>query len=185
MKNKPNIRCMSFSDEMVRAILDGRKTVTRQPFSGPVRKSGECPFGRIGDRIAVRECWASTDQIMHPSDAWIVYRATEPEWGKEYEGWRWRPAMHMPKAASRITLEITDVRVERLQAMNDDDAMAEGIQPCYEGWHLEDGRFFDAGGPVDAFRQLWDSIYGDRTGLAWHDDPLVWAIGFRVVEVRK
>ncbi len=178
---------MSFSDEMVRAILDGRKTVTRRPAGGASRKSGECPIGGPGDRIAVRETWASTAQIMHPSDAWVVYRATEPEWGENYEGWRWRPAMHMLKMFSRITLEITDARLERLQSMSDDDALAEGIQPCHEGWgwHLEDGRFFDAGGPVDAFRQLWDSIYDGRPGLSWHDNPLVWVIEFKVVEVKK
>ena len=163
-------RGMIFNAEMVRAILDGRKTQTRrimkvQPESNQLglllitdstkhsdigkyhwaesnatgnhvrSKLFSCPFGAVGDRIWVRETWAryNIDQNSHD----IAYRATTPEdWPEEG---RWRPSIHMPRWASRILLEITDVRVERLNSIHDVDAMREGIQNLTTCSHADFG----------------------------------------------
>ncbi|EIV6999810.1 hypothetical protein L9475_005656, partial [Klebsiella pneumoniae] len=134
--------------EMVRALLDGRKTQTRRiikdctvgrdPISKFIKIGKKfigcypedvpelirecCPYGVPGDRIWVRETWAryNIDQNTHD----IAYRATTPaDWPEEG---RWRPSIHMPRWASRIVLEITDVRVERLNAISPEDAESEG-----------------------------------------------------------
>lgn len=161
MKERPIL----FSGEMVRAILDGRKTQTRramkpQPkqinssYWGWARKSvflhrhrlgsgfpewiQRCPYGKPGDRLYVRETWG----ISHhggatikgtPHDPYVLYRATnsEPtgdELENQWEPFKWRPSIHMPRWASRILLEITDVRVERLQDISEEDARAEGYE---------------------------------------------------------
>ncbi|HDZ9441290.1 TPA: morphogenetic protein [Klebsiella quasipneumoniae subsp. similipneumoniae] len=177
-------RGMIFNGEMVRAILDGRKTQTRRPVKFPVldknlgcelagnELAGELSagnylnsaFGKPGDRIWVRETWAryNIDQNSHD----IAYRATTPaDWPEEG---RWRPSIHMPRWASRILLEITGVRVERLRSMSQDDARAEGV--------------IAASSPMEAglaFRELWDSIYGEES---WKANPWVWVIEFKRVE---
>ncbi|HHB8004645.1 morphogenetic protein [Klebsiella pneumoniae] len=204
-------RGMIFNSEMVRAILDGRKTQTRrimkvQPESNQLglllitdstkhsdigkyhwaesnatgnhvrSKLFSCPFGAVGDRIWVRETWAryNIDQNSHD----IAYRATTPEdWPEEG---RWRPSIHMPRWASRILLEITDVRVERLNAISQENAQAEGME--LTGWRptYSDP---DSGGevmtPYDNFAELWSSIYGDES---WKANPWVWVIEFKRVE---
>ncbi|MDZ0181502.1 hypothetical protein [Klebsiella quasipneumoniae] len=215
-------RGMIFNAEMVRAILDGRKTQTRrimkaQPSEdftpmnmaleadykarwytpGIVDKDGylqpagkevfgvanenegySCPFGAVGDRIWVRETWAryNIDQDSHD----MAYRATIPEdWP---ESGRWRPSIHMPRWASRITLEITDVRVERLNAISEEDARAEGI---IDGGCLNCGEPEPCGcanpepDATDAFAYLWQSIYGQES---WNANPWVWVIEFERVE---
>ncbi|HBY4949381.1 hypothetical protein ACQX9G_06505 [Klebsiella pneumoniae] len=157
-----------------------------------------CPFGAVGDRIWVRETWGvvshafSDDGLMidwvpdRPATAihempfgngyysgYAIY-ATDGDftWGDDdgYEDgrWCWKPSIHMPRAASRILLEITDVRVERLRSMSQDDARAEGV--------------IAASGPMEAglaFRELWDSIYGEES---WKANPWVWVIEFKRVE---
>lgn len=201
-------RGMIFNGEMVRAILDGRKTQTRrimaiQPEHSELglrrvidskngRDNGKyfwsqsdacglkarskvfgCPYGEVGDRIWVRETWAryNIDQNSHD----MAYRATTPDdWPEEG---RWRPSIHMPRWASRITLEITGVRVERLNDISQEDAHAEGME--LTGWRptYSDP---DSGGevwtPYDNFAQLWESIYGEGS---WQDNPYVWVIEFR------
>ncbi|HIE5014199.1 TPA: hypothetical protein ACXNLO_001419 [Enterobacter cloacae] len=204
-------RGMIFNGEMVRAILDGRKTQTRrimkdQPSDGfhpthngydldlnahwytpgVVDKNGylqpakkdvfgvadenegyTCPFGAVGDRIWVRETWAryNIDQDSHD----MAYRATPPgDWPEEG---RWRPSIHMPRLASRLTLEITGVRVERLASVSDEDAGKEGY-PANPAPY---------GGTMDKwlwFRGLWDSIYPDQS---FKHNPWVWVIEFKVV----
>ncbi|WP_251886852.1 hypothetical protein [Klebsiella pneumoniae] len=157
-----------------------------------------CPFGAVGDRIWVRETWGvishafSDDGLMidwvpdRPSTAihempfgngyysgYAIYAADgDFTWGDDdgYEDGRscWKPSIHMPRAASRILLEITDVRVERLRSMSQDDARAEGV--------------IAASGPMEAglaFRELWDSIYGEES---WKANPWVWVIEFKRVE---
>lgn len=126
-----------------------------------------CPFGDVGDRIWVRETFASG----LCTKTTLAYRATHKREDLE-EGWnetiKWTPAIHMPRWASRILLEITDVRVERLRSMSQDDARAEGV--------------IAASGPMEAglaFRELWDSIYGPES---WRDNPWVWVIEFKRVE---
>ncbi|CAM6687328.1 TPA: morphogenetic protein [Klebsiella pneumoniae] len=189
-------RGMIFNGEMVRAILDGRKTQTRRPVKFPVldknlgcelagnELAGELSagnylnsaFGKPGDRIWVRETWAryNIDQNSHD----IAYRATTPaDWPEEG---RWRPSVHMPRWASRILLEITDVRVERLNAISQENAQAEGME--LTGWRptYSDP---DSGGevmtPYDNFAELWSSIYGDES---WKANPWVWVIEFKRVE---
>lgn len=188
-------RGMIFNGEMVRAILDGRKTQTRRPVKFPIldrnlgcelagnELAGELSagnylnsaFGKPGDRIWVRETWAryNIDQNSHD----IAYRATTPaDWPEEG---RWRPSIHMPRWASRILLEITDVRVERLNSISQEDAQAEGLE--LTGWRptYSDP---DSGGevmtPYDNFAELWSSIYGDES---WQANPWVWVIEFKVV----
>ena len=191
-------RGMIFNGEMVRAILDGRKTQTRRPVKFPVHDknlgcelsgnelAGELSagnylnsaFGKPSDRIWVRETWAryNIDQNSHD----IAYRATTPaDWPEEG---RWRPSIHMPRWASRILLEITDVRVERLNAISEEDARAEGI---IDGGCLNCGEPEPCGcanpepDATDAFAYLWQSIYGQES---WNDNPWVWVISFERIE---
>ncbi|MBD0758910.1 morphogenetic protein [Klebsiella variicola] len=179
-------RGMIFNGEMVRAILDGRKTQTRRPVKFPVHDknlgcelagnelAGELSagsylnsaFGKPGDRIWVRETWAryNIDQNSHD----IAFRATTPaDWPEEG---RWRPSIHMPRWASRILLEITDVRVERLKSISDGDAIREGCSTA----DMKSGDCV-----ADVFARLWASIYGDES---WNSNPWVWVIEFKRVE---
>lgn len=190
MKERPVI----FNSEMVRAILDGRKTQTRR-----IAKADNsnhllgCPFGQVGDRLWVRETFAAFDaDWKHPgkphdlrAGPWpnVVYPASV---AKIPDG-TCRPSIHMPRWASRITLEITAVRVERLNDISEEDAEAEGIdmealydsQDCYDciADHNMTGRPTVTG----AFKYLWESIYGVDS---WSVNPWVWVIEFRRVEVR-
>ncbi|MGC8342236.1 morphogenetic protein [Pantoea ananatis] len=189
--------------EMVRAVLDGRKTQTRRMLTSRQLKMidaaasiGECyplesghqhensqsyyrewcPFGAVGNRLWVREAWAryNIDQDSHD----IAYRATTPDdWPKEG---RWRPSIHMPRWASRITLEITGVRVERLWEISEDDAKAEGCS--FEALRFKPGtREVEEMGhtAVYQFGGFWQSIYGEES---WQANPWVWVIEFKRVE---
>jgi hypothetical protein len=222
-------RPILFSAPMVRAILEGRKTVTRRPVKGlktdnPVVDAFDdspligacwdiggpvirCPYGLPGDRLWVRESWwqAGDWQATYPEDdtgAWcgskrVVYSAdgTPPnEPNHDYPNglrngaysaaepnkiWRHRPSIHMFRWASRILLEITDVRVERLQAITYEDAVAEGVyRDTSRVWTAT-----DEGGPCHkypepAFRDLWNSING---ASAWDANPWVWVVEFKRV----
>ena len=149
-----------------------------------------CPYGQPGDRLWVRETWMAFDKDR------IHYRADyafDPKGDKE-AGITWRPSIFMPRSASRITLEITDVRVQRLQEISEDDAEAEGV----EDYHLRNCRVFSPtynseGVCVDpgdctcsnysyqeSFADLWDSINAKR-GLGWDKNPWVWALSFKRV----
>jgi len=191
-------RGMIFNAEMVRAILDGRKTQTRrimkvQPSSGvrtsPFVKSGfedghgkvlSCPFGQPGDRIWVREAF----RVMSCATdvARLMYKASERNSFTEststvpvasctkQPSQKWTPSIHMPRWASRITLEITDVRVERLNSISDTDANAEGVSAD----QLSPARY--------VFGSLWQSIYGADNPQSWQANPWVWVIEFRRVD---
>lgn len=216
-------RGMIFNADMVRAILDGRKTQTRRimkPQPEPCPRGGHwwpsnvfktmlhvedemqngkggwgglvgdaCPFGDLGDRIWVRETWAEAGASAPDLK---LYRANYPEHVPSIyenvplaEEIRWTPSIHMPRWASRILLEITDVRVERLNAISEEDAEAEGIdmealydsQDCYDciADHNMTGRPTVTG----AFKYLWESIYGEE---GWKSNPWVWVIEFKRVE---
>lgn len=219
MKERPIL----FSGEMVRAILDGRKTQTRrfvkpQPIGFTGRKYivpneapkawrdsddfvSLCPYGAPSDRLWVRETWAQIPE-MKPSGYF-----TNPEWknrvawyradnDKPMWGGAWRPSIHMPRWASRITLEIVNVRAERLSAITESDAETEGIRRWSKDgnlWKFGTVEPGDTGARPwsemrrsarEAFADLWDSINGKRPGCSWADDPWVWAISFGVVRQR-
>ncbi|MCP4902985.1 MAG: hypothetical protein GY906_38975 [bacterium] len=158
-------------------------------------------FGTVDD--ATHQAWLTADPggaddyECNPcakdgpnGERWIVdYRADNPQrpmdkphpkTGKVSR--RWRPSIHMPRWASRITLEITDVRVERVQEISENDAVAEGIQK--RGRYWDGGPHPVKGGPKcfplprAAFKDLWDSINAKR-GYGWHTNPWVWVIEFR------
>lgn len=199
-------RGMIFNAEMVRAILDGRKTQTRRPikwkqtrftemaerddgslwpWAEDCERGGDiwfaCPFGEVGDRIWVRETfgWQIRRDPLGGTGEFRVYRATTPDAVRyqtasgEVAPIKWIPSIHMPRWASRITLEITDVRVERLNAISEEDAQAEGVQPaCYEITPPE------AAYRV-SFGEVWRGIYGEES---WEANPWVWVIKFKRVE---
>ena len=164
MKERPIL----FSAPMVRAILSGAKTQTRriikpQPIDSaddPIGaytvdggRSWRCPHGRPGDRLWVREAF-----IHEPAD------------------YCWKPSIHMPRWASRITLEITDVRVERLQDISEADAVAEGCEPIRPEL-VQDGMIVRQGrSAVEEFRLVWEQIHG---GGSWEKNPWVWVIKFK------
>lgn len=150
-----------------------------------------CPYGRAGDRLYVRETWAPADYMAgagcdrEPPQV-VAYRAdrTARGWNgalqpfdADTNGWnwskfdgRWKPSIFMPKWASRIWLEITDVRVQRLQEISGEDARAEGVELGEPG---------TCGAmPRIVFANLWDSINGRRPGCMWESNPWVWAITF-------
>lgn len=130
-----------------------------------------CPFGAVGDRLWVREAHSIRVEPSEYSTGAAWYR--ESDIGRQWEGdIRWKPSIHMPRWASRITLEITDVRVERLNSISDEDARAEG----YPGERAVDGGSFD---PWLWFRNLWDGIYPEQS---FKHNPWVWVIEFRRVE---
>lgn len=162
MKERPII----FSAPMVRAILAGTKVQTRFVLG--------CPYGQPGDRLWVREAWARDDE-----DGQLMYRA---DVGRDLCADAWRPSIHMPRWASRITLEVTAVRVERLQDISEADAQAEGVIPKWEPGCS--GRLMDAFGgfsfrpAASAYAELWEQINGPG---AWDANPWVWVVEFKRV----
>ena len=134
----------------------------------------ECPYGIPGDRLWVRETFARIDGQTRP---WIEtdYKATYTHGDRLGDTLgikkRWTPSIHMPRHASRITLEVTGVRVERLQDISEADAIAEGAR---NSLHLPGGRF-----ARENFEHLWWTIHGDDS---WESNPWVWVIEFKRVE---
>jgi len=186
-------RPIIFSAPMIRALVAGNKTMTRrivkkQPVDqGRIRHlSGEwfsrqttgdglwedlkCPFGTPGDQLWVKETFShqvGADAYKTPS--YCDYFAEDRP---ERDSICWTPSIFMPRWASRITLEITAVRVERLQEISEADAKAEGVefQPSSVP-SLTPGK--------GAYRQLWESIHGPGS---WALNPWVWVISFRRIE---
>ncbi|EOT1164774.1 hypothetical protein ACNKCE_000176 [Cronobacter turicensis] len=158
-----------------------------------------CPFGAVGDRLWVRETFqgplipenelseflgANPDRFQSP--AYCEYAADggpRPEYVDAEDNTRhgWRPAIHMPRWASRITLEITGVRVERLNDINEQDARAEGVGRLRGGFwrHYQPGWTQHQLSARGSFVTLWKSIYGDES---WQANPWVWVIDFKRVE---
>ena len=187
-----------FSGPMVRAILEGHKTMTRRvlPIVGPKNLGDthcnniETPRYDVGNRLWVREAWRAelSWQSLKPSDipqgAAIFYEAdkskTDNGIGAKFPG-KLRPSMFMPRWASRITLEVTGVKVERLNEITDNDALAEGVDgavPATPGIDIDiDGDFWP-GGPVRMFLRLWESINGPGS---WDANPWVAAYTFKRV----
>lgn len=210
-------RPILFSSQMVRAILAGTKTQTRRVAKIDDVANGKpvqwvsvapcttgimevrCPYGEPGDRLWVREtfihepadyCWEASVSIpCRPAST--VYRADHEG---DTRGAGWTPSIHMPRSLSRITLEITGVRVERLQKISEADAIAEGIERGngFPGWYrgplagdssalVESGRKFKipTAFPRLAYRALWESINGPSS---WKANPFVWVVEFRRLE---
>ncbi|QGV90274.1 hypothetical protein F7P07_08145 [Klebsiella pneumoniae] len=205
-------RGMIFNAEMVRAILDGRKTQTRRPIKWKQTRFTEigeredgskwpwsedaehafdfwhpCPFGSVGDRIWVRETFQGPlfdfdlmdsyckDSTPFEKSEFCVYKADGVPAPEFYDAddelhCCWRPSIHMPRWASRILLEITDVRVERLKSISDRDALREGCSAA----DMKSGDCV-----ADVFARLWASIYGSDS---WNANPRVWVIEFKRVE---
>ena len=191
MKARPIL----FSASMINALLDGRKTQTRRvvkaaPSAFPswwekfhwatlrhFKKGAltHCPYGEKGDLLWVRETFCPIDDTEFGESRWVDYRATPKYSAKHPAGWdnepdspdalKWKPSIFMPKWASRITLEIKDVRVERLQDISDKDVKSEGVE--FGNWCM--ARF--------EFEQLWQSINGKES---WDNNPWVWVIEFKV-----
>ena len=212
MTDKPIL----FSAPMIRALLDGRKSMTRRvlkPIKGttfadlqrgpehssgigfwatpPREKLGE-PRYAVGDQLWVREAWQGLVEhdALKPSDIWpgsdIIYNADRPD-----APWlsRKRPGMFMPRWASRLTLTVTDVRVQRLQDISEQDAIAEGVcqmaedsdhPVMWEGLSRKDRTGLTVatyGSNRKAFQHLWESINGPS---AWEANPWVAAVSFDV-----
>lgn len=176
-----------FSAPMVKAILEGRKTMTRrvikpqpkiihdvyndgtieteQLFRNKTRL--KCPYGQAGDRLWVRETYLTfvCQPICYKADGYL-----------KLETEKWHPSIFMPRWASRITLEITNIRVERVWGIRRDKKnwIAEGYTKPFEGtitWALEADRWF---------AKLWDSINAKR-GYSWESNPWVWVIEFKKI----
>lgn len=201
-------RPILFSAPMVRAILSGQKTVTRrvvksdwiQSERAPLETStgvfhfwcsGEhsCPYGRPGDRLWVREAWAADAQvnavaprdmsqgepILYPADGAIRQAGCAM-----ITPGKTRPSIHMPRWTSRILLEITAVRVERLQGISEDQAEAEGVHRDKRMWFATDDGGPAFTWPQHAFEHLWRKINGAES---WDANPWVWVVEFKRVEV--
>jgi hypothetical protein len=143
---------------------------------------------RVGDRLWVRECWqsAAAMNICNRADDYIVYRATDPDWST-YDGWRWRSSATMPRKFSRIDLEVTAVRVERLQEISETDAASEGFRrPGKDGaritWYGIDK--FDpdicSSKILTSYKRMWDRMNA-RRGFGWSTNPWVLVREFRRV----
>ncbi|UXJ54856.1 ASCH domain-containing protein [Pseudomonas citronellolis] len=208
MKERPIL----FSGPMVRAILEGHKTVTRRPVRGgqipkerhdepdpafrwsavgqhdprwgflvtgateaecaqELARAGRCPHGKPGDRLWVRETYADIG-------CRLTYRADVDD-GAHCQVKKWTPAIHMFRKDSRILLEITAVRIERLQDISEEHARAEGITDggcCNCGNSEPCGCETPAPSAVDSFVHLWNSTGGD-----WDANPWVWVVEFKRV----
>lgn len=186
-----------FNSEMVRAILDGRKTQTRRvmkPQPHYPKQFGEdwietgndntfhyrikCPYGRPGDLLWVRETFCVVDDSQFNGLRWVDYKATPKYEESDPAGWdnapddpealKWKPSIHMPRWASRITLRVTGVYVERLWQMSVSKMEAEGVMEVDDNKH-----------PLTPFITLWNSINAKR-GHSWESNPWVWVVEFEV-----
>lgn len=184
-----------FSTPMVQAILDGRKTQTRRvikPHLTDVASFIKCPYGKPGDVLWVRETWQETTSL-HPSDQnyGYIYKASDNgrEWENNSENWKWKPSLFMPKQACRIFLKIKDVRVERLQDIDKQSAINEGVQiifdaethvPVYKKYNLKET--LGTINPILSFYILWETINGKGSVEL---NPWVWVIEFEQIEKPK
>jgi hypothetical protein len=190
MKERPIL----FSAPMIRAFLAGTKTQTRRALRGFCPPSTPefdsetgrlewlnrdevvcgmpCPYGQPGDRLWVREAWARTK--VFPGSDMVVYRESDNR--TDYGG-PWKPGIHMFRRDSRITLEITDIRVERLQDISEADALSEGIVKLPDdGFGLPAGEHYHAADPRISYWSLWDAINGQG---ATEVNPWVWVASFK------
>jgi hypothetical protein len=187
-----------FSTEMVQAILDNRKKMTRRvskhqywshselvdvninKITSKTVKNVSCKYGNIGDILWVRESFYKPHQKVMFGDYWYKADLTPQGWD-----FKWKPSIHMPKSACRIFLRVTDVRCERLQDISEQDAVDEGI--LYYGKSVgaktQFKNYYGTGGwlqnPIISFESLWASINGQES---WDDNPYVWVVSFERCE---
>ncbi|WP_026383722.1 hypothetical protein [Achromobacter xylosoxidans] len=188
-------RPILFTGPMVRAILAGNKTQTRRvakEFAGRddldsilarFPNQNGCPYGQPGDRLWVREKWSSDFAHHYPYDR-VWYAADDdrrhdievrngvrgiysPE-SQEFVPFRWRPSIHMPRSACRLVLEVTGVRVERLNNISQEDAELEGVECNMSPLSFR-----------EHFQRLWEHINGAGS---WDANPWVWVVEFRRIE---
>jgi hypothetical protein len=207
-------RPIIFSSPMIQAILDGRKTQTRRiikPSLGwdamwipskanETYKDGvqrytmkvnsqyslpyfKCPYGSIGSILWVRETWRPTMNSM-PTGWPYDYKATVEADGTPIEG-PWKPSIFMPREACRIRLEITNIRVERVQDISEADAIAEGVESWFSDL-FQETRYKDYETPISdwrnpdsSYRSLWTKINGTDS---WNSNPWVWVVEFKRIE---
>lgn len=181
-----------FSTPMVQAILEGRKTMTRRIVKGLPNDQSGCDLGIIkttdgkltgygfetipyqpGDILWVRETWARLNDDYHPDDkgSIYVYKADHITGNDGPDLIKWKPSIFMHRAAARIFLRVTDVRVERLQEILCGDMKREGcIPPTVTGGQYQQWQ-------RDYWIPLWDAINAKR-GYGWETNPWVWVIEF-------
>lgn len=197
MKERPIL----FSAPMVRALINGTKTQTRRAVklteAGHVKEPGghrrwhpadpnaslACPYGQPGDRLWVRETWAKPFDVPDAKlEGRVTYRSDFREShvlgmvradGAMADRVKWKPSIYMPRWASRITLEVTGVRVERLQDISVTDAIAEAVN-VHQDHHGKPRTSIYS--PVQAYRDLWESINGPDS---WDANPWVWVVEFK------
>jgi hypothetical protein len=175
-------RPILFRPDMVKAILENRKTQTRRNIkvSPDINIGfGLCPYGIPGDRLWIREP-AKLQSVCHERWRALLYEADEAlieyPWNSPspFECLRWTPSIHMPRWACRLVVEIVSIRVERLQDISDADAIAEGITQGEDGFYSP-GR---CAYPSWSFRELYQSIHGPEV---WDANPWLWVIQFKRV----
>lgn len=198
MKERPIL----FSAPMVRALLAGTKTQTRRAAKvestlgidsilAPRRAGGHaatyllpeqaaeaavcCPYGQPGDRLWVREAWAETRLFQASGTGMVVYR--EGDNRTDYGG-PWKPSIHMRRRDSRILLEITSVRVERLQDIHPVDALKEGLEQCEDLPYRWDHPVC-LQTAVKLYSELWEQINGPGS---WAQNPWVWVVEFKRIQ---
>lgn len=203
------MRPILFSTEMVKAILEGRKTQTRRvvkpqpdpdglhnhtkfPMSidsrydlegwcGTVDNTGEtkqfrCPYGEEWDLLWVREAWAyQTYWNGLRVESLPIYKAS---YGPEPTAWNWKPSIHMHKSVARIWLQIEEIKVERVQAINEENSISEGITFDKDSGYFYAGSHAMGQSAYACFRNLWKSINGPDS---WDANPWIWVIKFKVV----
>lgn len=144
-----------------------------------------CPYGNVGDRLWVRESWAPVSAAEEGATGRGALYRCDPMFDSMNPAdfaWNWKPSIHMPRWASRLTLEITEVRVERLHDCTEEDARAEGL--AFDGRYWEGGPHPIKGTPKvfatarQAYASFWDSLNAKR-GFGSHTNPWIWVIGFR------
>lgn len=202
-----------FNTDMVNAIIEGRKTVTRRLIDidlgladtdindssylkipdkyGDYHDARDLCRYRVGDILYVRETWQKLDNSiavdLDVGEYTYIYRASDngKAWEENMKGWRWKPSIHMPKSAARLFLKVTDIRVERLQDISEEQAISEGIKKhaimdiSYKPkCHVYGDKYTDTA--IQAFSDIWDSIYKNK-GYGWDFNPYVWVIDFERV----
>jgi hypothetical protein len=164
-----------------------------------IKANASCPYGQPGTKLWVKETWCPVDDTEFDGEEWVDYKATPryAEPGVSHPaGWEnlpddldtlhWKPSIHMPRWASRLTLEIINVRVERVQDISQEDIESEGLWYFSEAYRDEICKWRDCASAIQNtrrkyFKILWDSINLKR-GFGWDSNPFVWVIEFKRIE---